>query len=322
MADSSLFFFSDYDCKVVEYSLSTGDSLTTHLGKGQGPNELTSAYYLQPLINSDRWVALDGDYRITVYDPRRQKVTFRGAINLQFGEMKDHRGDYAFSTSYTIIDNAAFGVRFVVLNDSTWLIPIGIWNHAFDKIDERRSEEARIFCELDLNDMKLKNLSGHLPSYYKDHALWLDRFNYDIDSSSGHIYVSHEPDSLIYVYANPDSLLYTIGYEMPINRDFTFGYDDWAAKEEKDFTRTGRNQELEVLEDEGMIVRTGRNGLNTGITYLQVYDMKGNLRVEEEMPRYFRFLGTKDGRFYGVRYSPNENDNNIVFTLYTFDICR
>ncbi|MCC8071749.1 MAG: hypothetical protein LIO90_08130 [Bacteroidales bacterium] len=300
----------------------TGDSITTHLGKGQGPDELPAADYLQPLLNSDKWVALDGDYGLTLYDPKSKKVTYRSRINLEIGEAMKHKNDYSAPFCYSIVDENAFGVKFLVLNDSTWLLPISIWWHAFDKVDERQADEARIFCELDLKDMKRKNLSGHLPAYYKEHALWLDDFNYDIDLSTGYLYVSHEPDSLIYVYATPDSLLYTIGYEMPINRDFTFGYEDWPEKLEKDFGRAGRNQELEVLEDEGMIIRTGRDGYYPGVVYIQVYDMDGNLMAQRDMPNKFRFLGVKDGHFYGVKFSPNEEDNNIIFTLYTFDICK
>lgn len=318
LTDSVINFADSYYMSIFQFCASDGRLLSQYFERGQGPDEIPSFMYAYPLANTDKKnFMVDNSIHLYTYTDENYNLKHLGGIN--FGWDKVVRNDYNSPSTYHVMEMTDFGISFTYLNDSTWLIPVGPVNRAFDVIDARRYKKGHIFAELNLHTMSIDKLFGCFPEIYKEKpSPYFEFFQYALNKDT--LYVNHAVDSLIYVYKYPDTLLYTMGYESKgVNRNYTIGYDVDISNFKEDIKRVGANTGLAYIKETNQLVRTSLKNFETGIVYFQLYS-DTNLIFEATMPRYFKFLGYCDGIYYGVRMIPLENDDEMNFVFYRIKI--
>lgn len=319
MADSSIYFADTYYMSLFQYDAETGELLSRHWGKGQGPGELPSFLYAYPLEGKEgTFFLIDNAMRMYTYDNADFSPVDKGVI--RFGWEKKGHDNLSSPSAYNVMEMTDFGINFASLNDSTIILPLSIVNRFQDGLNTTRYEKGHILGEVNLNDMKVKRVFGRFPAVYQEHPTpFFEFFSYALQQDT--LYVSHATDSLIYVYKYPDTLLYTMGYEAPsVDRGYTVGYDvDFSAFQE-DASHVGANIGLTYVDELGLLARTVLCSFSTGCVVLQLYD-GADLVLEQPMPAFFRLLGYRDGWFYGTRIIPIETeDENMYFVFYRFKV--
>ena len=144
-------------------------------------------------------------------------------------------------------------------------------------------------------------------------------FDYAVEPETGVIYVSHGPDSLIYRYDRDYNLIGRFGLEpQGTDRSYTRGFEKepYVAFRE-DIKHVGANTGLYYDPTDRILFRTTMTDFPTGRTILQGY-RGDDMIMEQEMPAYFKMLGRYGDRYYGVRFKPAEDEDNLYFNLYSF----
>lgn len=319
MNDSCVVFADIVQCNLNFYGADTGALIDRCLSHGNGPKELSSMMYAATLGNSNgEIVIVTPSLGLYEYNPSADSLKYNGRMDFNWG--KGERNNYEDVSNYNVMEMTDFAISFVKM-DSSILVPLSIINKNFDKIDGRRYKEGHIFGELDPSTMKIDNLSGEFPaSYEKRPAPFFEFFDFDVDASDNTLYYSFATDSLIYA-KDKDGNLKQFGFEpQGINRGYTTGFESAYDNFMKDIKTVGVNTGLLIDESSKMILRTSMRNMSEGDVVLQGYDYDGNLLLEESMPAFFKLLGQRNGKYYGARLFPVEEDDTLYFQIYSFVI--
>jgi len=318
--DSCVVFADQMLHQLRFYNLTDGSFNRKGLGYGSGPNELTSMLYACSIKNADGEIEIiDASNRMYVYSTATDSLESMGVIDFNWGE--GERNSYDDVANYKVMEMSDFAISFVK-QDSTLLMPLSIINRNFDRIDADRYTQGHIFGRLDFNTMKVGDPFGEFAEVYRLKPMpHYEFFDFAVDNSNGYIYYSFAPDSLIYVADAAGEPLKTIGFEPEgINRGYSSGYEFDVDKFGEDMQKVGVNTGLYFDEKAKMLLRTSMRDFPTGQTILQVYDYDGNLLAEESMPEYFKILGKYRGEYYGGRFIPVEENDDMKFPVYKFSV--
>lgn len=319
--DSCIVFADKMQNTLSFYNLTDGSLRDRRLGYGQGPKELISMLYAQPIQGAEGEIAiLDASNGLFIYTPQNDSLNYKGIIDFNWG--KGNRNDYNDIANYGVMEMSDFAISFAK-RDTTLLVPLSIIGRNFDKVDERRYNDGHIFSNIDLSSVKASNPFGEFPKQYISRPIpFFEFFDFTVDEASGNIIYNFAPDSLIYISGADGTPIKSIGFEpLDVNRDYTIGYEADRESFKKDIQKVGVNTGLYLDSDESLLFRTSLHNFPSGHVTLQVYDSDGNLVLETNMPDYFKFLGKFDGYYYGTRFIPEEGDGeNLSFPVYRFNI--
>lgn len=320
LKDSIITFVDHTNCTFYDLDFE-GQLIRSYFGKGNGKNELGGVMDAYPIENDPlhRGLVIDQSYLVTVFD--RESRNLIDSKKLDFGHATGSSNDYKFPGLYGVADE--FGVTLYPESDSMVILPVRINRRKEVNpygIDSKRYEEGAIFGKLNLNTMKVEEVTGKFPEIFKRRPMpHLESFQYVI--SNDLLYVNHGVDSLIYVYKFPDDLQYTMGYECAgIDRDYTCteAMDDGDIFK-NDIRHVGINTGLLFCPANSTLCRTYIKSMATGASGMQVYKDE-NLIADVEMPSYFKLLGYRGGYYYGARLIPDEEEDNTYLILYRVKI--
>lgn len=323
--DSCIVYTDQLQHTLNFYNLNDGSLNSRRLGYGNGPKELPSILYAQPIRNSNNEIIIvDSSNGVFIYHPGIDSLEFKGRID--FNWLKGHSNNYNESSNYNLMEMSDFSISFVK-RDSSIIIPLSIINRNFDKIDGKRYSSGHIFCNVDYKTMVGSEPFGKFPDIYKSHPMpYFEFFDFTTNEKNGNIIYSFAPDSLIYIADANGEPIKSIGFEPSgINREYTIGFDVDGEIFKKDKERVGVNTGLYFDDEMDLIFRTAMRNFNSGEIVLQVYNIKGDLLLEEEMPRYFKMLGKYNGYYYGVRFisvedQPDGDNEKMSYPFYRFRI--
>lgn len=323
LSDSTINFFDHIEKKVFRYNAQTGQFICSLLEKGNGPKEINGIYQIFPDIdNNQRWVILDPNYYVSVYDAKNDTLIRKGFLDYGWKDLIDN--DYDNISNYQVMEPSNFGTEYYMIGDSLLIHAISPTDRQFSEITMDKFKKSHIIAEVDLSTMQVGKPKGRMPSIYTSKPTVFTGFHYSLNLSDSILYVNHEIDSLIYVYKYPDKLLYTMGYEIPgIGRDYTRKLF-YEGPEMRDFrkaenNKVGINIGLWMDKETELLFRDAYTNINSANCYLQAYK-DNNLVLEESMPIGFKLLGKYKDHYYGVKWRPEETEDRVYFTFYRFEI--
>lgn len=323
LIDSCIVYTDQLQHTLNFYHLSDGTLNSRRLGYGNGPKELPSILYAQPIKNSiNEIIIVDSSNGVYTYYPEKDSLKLNGIID--FNWLNGRTNAYDESSNYNLMEMSDFSISFVK-RDSSILIPLSIINRNFDKIDGKRYTNGHIFCNLDCNTMKVSEPFGNFPDFYKTHPLpAFEFFDFTVDNNSGNIIYSFAPDSLIYIAnANGDPIK-SIGFEpIGIKRKYNHGFDISLETFKQNIESVVVNTGLYFDDEKKLLFRTTLENFDSGCVILQIYNIEGDLLLEEKMPEYFKMLGKYNGYYYGTRFIPIEeqsgvNNEKMIYPFYRF----
>ena len=140
----------------------------------------------------------------------------------------------------------------------------------------------------------------------------------------GRYFVNFAEDSLIQCMEYPDRLVYEFGYDAPgADRQYSgkFLYDFRAEWDDFKKERASRSFSTGLYYDaaDDILLRTVTLDNESGRTVVQAYK-DADLIAEAEMPAYFKIVGKQGGRYYGVRRLPVSDEEETIFTFYSFSL--
>lgn len=322
LVDSCIVFADVTQNDLHFYNIPDGAFNSRRLGYGNGPKELVGMMYAYPLRNSDgEIIIVDSSIGQYSYFPDTDSLVYKGRIDFNWGKGVDNR--YDDISNYNVMEMSDFAINFA-RQDSSILLPLSIVNRQFKEINADRYENGHIFARMDPNTMKVGKPFGKFPEMFKSTPLpQFEFFDFAVDNATGEIIYNFAPDSVIYV-ANHDGVpVRTFGFDVPgANRKYTAGYDTELPVFYKDMETVSVNTGLYYDETEQILFRTTMVDFASGKIVLQGYDKDGNLILEEVMPKYFKMLGKYNGKYYGARFLPSEDGENISFPVYSFYITK
>lgn len=316
LKDSIITFVDHTNCTFYDLNLQ-GQLVRSYFGKGHGKNELSGVMDAYPIENDalHRGIIIDQGYLATVFDRENRNLIY--SKKLDFGRVKGGSNDYKSPGLYGVADD--FGITLYLESDSVVILPVTINRHKEvnpDGIDGKRYEEGAIFGKLNLNTMKVEEVTGKFPEIFKHKPMpHLESFQYVI--SNDLLYVNHGVDSLIYVYKFPDDLQYTMGYECAgIDRDYTCTEEmDDGDILKNDIKHVGINTGLLFCPENNTLCRSYIKSMTTGASGMQIYK-NNDLIADVEVPSYFKLLGYRGGCYYGARLIPDEDVDSTYLILY------
>ncbi len=318
--DSCLVFVDRSLCKIFAYSLENGELINTYSQRGQGPGDMVGILY-GSVIEPDATKMLLINSSAYVYEFDKSSGEVKPAGRMEIHQNVSEKDLYDSPSSYFLLEMDNFGVTMTAIDDSTVIVPLSLNNRSLSEINPARYEKGHILGLLDTRTMKITDVKGKLPEWYKDNPMpAFEFFDYAIDPEEGIIYVNHAPDSLIYRYDKDFKLINTFGFEpQGIDRGYTRGFDKYYENFREDIKHVGSNTGLYYDPIDKILFRTALADFASGRVVLQAYS--GNdLIMEQEMPAYFKVLGRYDDRYYGVRFMPAEDDDSLYFSLYSFKL--
>lgn len=323
MRDSTLVFADRLHCKLISFDLESGDCIGYSLRKGEGAGELSALMFAYPVQNDlSKVVIIDNNMEMSLYDYNSDSLTDYSMIDFKW--QSEPGSDYNSPSVYGAGDSE-FGVKYYKLKDGSVLTPVSIIDRFLKTVDEERYRQGRLWGEISLKDSKARitKLTGSFPSSFIKHPnTYFESFDYVMNPADSTYFVTFFTDPRIYVYDRNFKLEDSFGFENEkIDRSYSKGYDiDWDTVR-KDYKRVGGNTGIFLNNDDGFLLRTMLESSASGKTVMQGY--KGaDLVLESEMTRYFKLLGSYNGKYRGVRYLPYEDTDDVIFTLYSFKIKR
>lgn len=323
--DSLICFGDLVEAKVTAYSAATGDSVTSFLSRGQGPEDILSLDNVTPVFNSPEpmWIVFSREYDIYGYFPARDSLAKYGRFYLERMESTDDAAAYENARSY-----AMTGMGFTRLNDSLLAVGVTPLFQGFKSLDaESHFASAHTMGELNLNTLSVDTLFGHLPEVYRKYpSSYFNDKSVAFAADGKRYFVNFVEDSLIQCMEYPDRLLYEFGFDAPgANREysgkFVYGENEdirGGLREER--ARVGFSTGLFYDTEEEVLLRTVLLDGTSKRNVLQVYDKEGNLIAEREVPSGFQILGKHDGKYHAVRRRPYVDDEQTVFTFFSFTV--
>lgn len=321
MRDSTLVFADMLYCKLFSFGLESGDYKGFSLGKGQGPNELAALMFAYPVQNDlSKVVIIDNNMAMSLYDFATDSLANYGMMDFKW--QSEPSSDYNSPAVYGSGDSQ-YGVRYYMQRDGSILTPVSIMSRFLKTVDAERYKQGRLWGEISLKGDKteITKLEGSFPNSFIEHPnTYFESFDYVLNPVDSTYYVTFFADPKIYVYDKNFRLKDSFGFENEkVDRSYTKGYEiDWETVK-GDYKRVGGNTGIMLDQKNDFLLRTMLESSATGKIAMQGYKGK-DLVLEGEMPRYFKLLGFYNGKYWGVRYLPYENTDDVVFTLYSFKI--
>ncbi len=320
LMDSCVVFADQMQNSLYFHNLSDGSFVSKRLGYGNGPKELISMMYAHPIKNSDGEILImDSSMGQYSYYPATDSLMFRGRLDFNWGKGEKNR--YDDISNYKPMEMSDFAISFV-RQDSTILFPLSIINRNFDNIDGERYLQGHIFARLNVNTMKVGEPFGQFPEMYQSKPLpSYEFFDFTVDNGKNQIIYNFAPDSTIYIADSEGVPVKAIGFEPAgINREYPAGFETDIQKYRQNAMKVGTNTGLYFDEEAQLLFRTSILVFEEGNSVMQVYDTDGNLVLEEAMPKYFKMLGKHNDKYYGSRFMPEENGEDLNYPLYVFTI--
>lgn len=321
LMDSSLVFVDITQCKIFAFSLDNGELLNTYSQRGQGPGDMQGVMYgtvIEP--DGNRMLIVNSSAYVYEFDKSTGEVKPAGRMGI-YQDIED-KDNYESPECYFAMTGGMddLGVTTTALDDTTLLVPVVLNNRNLTELSADRYEKGHILAHFDPRTMRVRELKGSFPQWYKDNPMpAFEFFDYAVEPETGVIYVSHGPDSLIYRYDRDYNLIGRFGLEpQGTDRSYTRGFEKepYVAFRE-DIKHVGANTGLYYDPTDRILFRTTMTDFPTGRTILQGY-RGDDMIMEQEMPAYFKMLGRYGDRYYGVRFKPAEDEDNLYFNLYSF----
>lgn len=320
MSDTSVYFADASMSALYEYS-PEGKFLGKRLGKGQGPEEISSMMYAAPLLNArDSIVIIDSSNGMYIYDVAQDHISCKGVIDFGWGK---HEDDYSSPSAYNLMEMSDFGVSFMHRGGDDMVFPLSIVTRDNSKLNPQRYSEGRIFGLLDEETMEVSEVFGCYPESFTEQPKPAFEFFSFCGSPEGGYFVSFAADPRVYLFDSNGSPAYCFGEDPEgVRRIYTIGYDSPYETFKKDIgNNPGCNTGLYYDGKNDILFRTTMTDFESGKVFLQGY-RGNNLVLEEEMPPYFKLLGQIGDTYIGVRFIPEDNgDDNMNFTIYRFRVC-
>ncbi|MDE5688979.1 MAG: hypothetical protein K2I18_10220 [Paramuribaculum sp.] len=323
--DSLICFADLYAANVTAYSATTGDSVASFLRRGQGPKEIMSLDNVTPVFNSTEpmWIVFSREYDVYGFYPARDSLAKYGRFRLERMESTEDEKAYENTRSY-----AMTGMEFTRINDSTLAVGVTpLFQGARDMDADRHFASSHTMAAFNLNTTSIDTLFGHLPEVYRKYpSTYFNDKSVAFTADSKRYFVNFVEDSLIQYMEYPDKLLFEFGFDAPgADREYS---GKFVYGENEDIRSGLREERAQKSFSTGLFYDTENEVLLRTVlldgtsmrNVLQVYDKEGNLIAEREVPSDIKILGKHDGKYYGVRRRPYVDDEQTLFTFFSFTL--
>ncbi len=318
--DTLIYF--DYKYLTASTFNKEGDFIQSHLGRGNGPKEITSFQYhgFNPKGES---VFLGLSYDISFFTKNWEKAQLTQYLdwkreNKTYQESDlDQIGMYSFN-----FPNDPYSSKYLPVNSkdefymSLWISPgVSQTFHSYEGNIEYFKKSKAIGLA-DVKTGKVLKVFGNKPTQYLDFKTTplFDFFNYDLRNDS--LFVAFAVTDLIQVYDANQELAYEFGVKgTDMNQNYE-GVSDIETAEKiwrKEFQSKGFYYHLYASED-GKVFRSYTK--NDSLGGLQIYDGK-QLIADVTVPKRFSIIG-KIGDFYYADGLISEESDQLG--IYRFKI--
>ena len=286
------------------YDWDNGELLFRDLDKGHARNELPG-WSVATAIDSSDSIVIYADNFLYFYDVSQRKLISEGFVNFGYTQ-NDKEKDFESSRSYKLCS-----INIYPIDSETLLFPLAYNSENI----EGWYENSHIWGLYNYKERKFTKLSGHIPSYYKQHPVPLfERFvSYKV--GSGYV-TTHVLDSLLYFYTDIDNISHSFGYEIGnANRKYTCKENDMydAMTAVKDENKISLNQSLYYSKNMNVLIRTVVTNKGEGcITTIQVYNLENyDLTTEYQYHGQIDIMYSNKNILYGVNLNPD--DKNYIY---------
>lgn len=323
MYDSLICFADVKDALVRAYSAASGDSVTAFLGLGGGPTEINSLDRACPVLGSPEpmWIVFSREYDIYGFYPARDSLVRYGRVGIQ--RIADTSDAMAYGDPHNY---AVTGDEMIMIGDTAFLAPVDPMLDETNELDAAQHfASARTLGAFNPHTAQLDTLLGRLPEVYSKYpSRYFVNHSVAPASAPGRYFVNFAEDSLIQCMEYPDRLVYEFGYDAPgADRQYSgkFLYDFRAEWDDFKRERASRSFSTGLYYDaaDDILLRTVTLDNESGRTVVQAYK-DADLIAEAEMPPYFRIIGKHGARYYGVRRMPVSDEEETIFTFYSFSL--
>lgn len=143
--------------------------------------------------------------------------------------------------------------------------------------------------------------------------------NFDVNKD-GNMYVNFEADSLIYVFDKDMKPQFAFGAG---GKNMDRDYSSVSSWEQMPVYQTNRETKgyyswVECIDETGMCFRSYRKGDGSEVDGLQIYDRKGKLLGDVDVPRDFKVTGYAAPYYYSQVFD-GEDDGSLCIYRFTLD---
>lgn len=297
-----------------------------HLGLGKGPNELFGITWIAEVADSG-YVIFDTNgwiYEINSHWEKKDQTHY----NQYASDLSETRLMYFTKPWMKDVYNLHFYSRSMIALDSNYaIIPIDLETYAANPWGIYYGGEPyyKSFFSVGQVDLKTGLLDTMFltrpPVYLEEKNRYLGIFDtQEFAMHDSTFWVVWAIDSLIYEYIYPDSMVCAFG-SGGINMNTKYrpykDIKDMHLKYQNDIKEFGYYTSLNYDASDGLLFRGYEKGRGAG-TGLQIYDADSHALIGDlNMPHGFKFMGKKDGTYYGCS-AVDEYAGTIV--LYHFKL--
>lgn len=298
-----------------------------HLGLGKGPNELFGITWISEDADSG-YVIQDNScglfYKINSHWEKKDQTHY----DQNSSNLSETRLMYFTKPWMKDVYNLNYCSRsMVVTSDNKVIVPLFCGTYAANSTGDFYGGDVYYESYFSVGQIDLK--TGKLdtmfitrpPIYRKEEYKYLAIFDVnELVLRDSTLWVMWAVDSLIYEYSYPDNLVGAFGYQgRNMNTQYT-GYKSFKETRdnyERERTISGHYTILNYDASDGLLFRGYEKGRGAG-TGLQIYDADSHALIGDlNMPHGFKFMGKKDGTYYGCS-AVDEYAGTIV--LYHFKL--
>lgn len=314
MFEDKLYFVDKIFCLVNEVSVD-GELISSHLGKGSGPNEVPR---LMGFLATDNGFVITHDWVYYVYDTSwtlKEKFTTNwneyASKNLMQNPDPSNLGMYEVQYFNNVLRYNSQTNELV-----TKVVTEHITFNAF--ISSEYYKESRVLGSINLEDRKVTSVFGRFSPAFERYKFIPFHAFMDYDICGDNFYLTYEPDSLIYVYDLTFKPLYAFG---------STGYGLNHSYHE--------TSQLEVFEDTELLKLTRENegyyefikAFKSGVVFRSYQQDSGDKRLQiykhnqligdVAIPRRFRIIGYIEPYYYADGIVDEENEK---LAFYKFQL--
>ena len=284
-----------------------GKLVSKHLGQGEGPFELNTAFVDGVVnLNNNDWLFMGSSFDIHIHskDDLERKLLFTlGWVgNSNYADVRGSKTPNPEEFALYTLDYQNLTLR-KDSNDNVYIPIYGESNNFNGFQNDRYYKEGRILAKLSLKTGKVEELLGNRSKEYLEYKYVGQHayFSYDI-SKKDNFYVSHEIDSLIYVYDKNFKPLYTFGNE-GLNMDknyYEVPYFNMKEIKKAIFDSKptkGWYSHVEYIDEYDLLFRSYKKNEKDKYDGLQIYK-SNKLIADIEVPKNFKVIGSHGNRFY------------------------
>lgn len=312
--EKSLYFSDKYFNYIFQFNR---DGLLTdkHVGKGNGPNEVTGFSYAIP-TDSGFSLSFGGNNSIYSFDKNWNKISgFRINWDLKTSKKEILENPDPAATGAYEFD---YGIPEIFKKwDSDHVAMVITASHPKFNGYFNTSlyyNQSRILALVNLKTGKVDKLIGRRSPFYLLHENLpnFDHFNYEIISNA--LFVNFWADPSIYTIDKKSGLATgkfgVPGNGMKINYLMTQSYEEAEEQRVEDQTNFGYYHYLKYLPEENLLLRGYTKGKGSTADGLQIYKDYA-LIGDIEVPKGLKIIGSIEGELFGSQLEPKEEDENL-----------